>query len=32
MQRRLNEVITALPEARRRRVEARAQALMSQVE
>ncbi|MFM8940905.1 MAG: XRE family transcriptional regulator [Phenylobacterium sp.] len=32
MQRRLNEVIAALPEARRSRVEARAQALMSQVE
>ena len=32
MQRRLSEVIAALPEARRSRVEARAQALMSQVE
>lgn len=32
MQRKLDEVIAALPEARRRRVEARAQALMSQVE
>ena len=32
MQRRLNEVITALPEARRERVQARAKALMSHVE
>jgi hypothetical protein len=32
IQRRLNAVIAALPEVRRRRVETRAQALMSQVE
>jgi hypothetical protein len=32
MGRKLDEVIAALPEARRERVEARAKALMSQVE